>query len=170
FHPWLSRVDHLDRPDAMVFDFDPPEDKLDGSGEAALAMREVRAEAGLAAAAKTSGSKGVHVYVPLVRRYPYGEVRAAATHLAATLEARAATLTTTECKKANRGGRVLIDIGRIAPGMHIAAPYSPRARDTGTVSFPVAWEDLERTRPEAFTIATAPKLVERAGRDPWRAL
>jgi bifunctional non-homologous end joining protein LigD len=170
FHPWLSRVDHLDRPDAMVFDFDPPEEQFERSVEAALAMREVLAEVGLEGATKTSGSKGVHVYVPLVRRHHYGQVRAAAVRLAAMLEARAGALTTTEFKKADRDGKVLIDIGRNAPGMHIAAPYSPRARDAGTVSFPVRWEDLERTRPEAFTLATAPKLVEQAGVDPWRML
>lgn len=168
-HPWLSRIDHLMRPDLLVFDFDPPEGDFERAVEAALAMREVLNGAGLEGAAKTSGSKGVHIYVPLVRRHDYGAVRTAAVRLAGRLEERLPDLVTTEFKKANRGGRVLVDTWRNAPGAHVIAPYSPRLRAEGTVSFPVPWERLASVRPADFTIATVPPLLA-GGRDPWREL
>jgi len=166
FHPWTSRRDKLGNPDQLVFDFDPPEGNFRKSAEAASRMRDVMAEAGLQGAAKTSGSKGVHVYVPIQRRYHHGQVMAAADRLAARLEELEPTLVTTSFSKAGRNGRVLIDIRRNVPGQHVAAAYSPRARATATVSFPVPWEDLGTVDPGAFTIVTVPKLTAN-GRDPW---
>lgn len=168
-HPWLSRIDRLDRPDLLVFDFDPPEGDFDRAVQAALAMRDVLREAGLDGAAKTSGSKGVHIYVPLRRRHHYGAVRRAAVLLGGRLEERLPDLVTTEFKKANRGDRVLVDTWRNAPGAHVIAPYSPRLRAEGTVSFPVPWERLASVRPTDFTIATVLPFLA-GGRDPWREL
>ena len=123
-------------------------------------------EAGLEGSAKTSGSKGVHVYVPIQRRYHHGQVMAAADRLAARLEELEPSLVTTSFSKAGRNGRVLIDIRRNVPGQHVAAAYSPRARPKATVSFPVPWEDLGTVDPAAFTIVTVPKLTTN-GKDPW---
>src|SRR5262249_20089604 len=81
-HPWLSRVDHLDRPDHLVMDLDPPEGAFDRAVEMAFVVRDVLKEVGLLAAAKTSGAKGVHIYVPLQRRYGYPTVRSAAAEVA----------------------------------------------------------------------------------------
>src|SRR6266508_2149963 len=166
-HPWLSRADRIHRPDYLVMDLDPTEADFDRAVEAAYLMKDVLDEVGLKAVAKTSGAKGVHVYVPLQRRYDYGRVRAAAVALSARAEERAPDLTTTAFRIADRGGRVYLDAGRNAPGAHIIAPYSPRARPGATVSFPVGWEDLRHVHPGDFTIRNVPDILEDRG-DVWR--
>ena len=168
-HPWLSRVDRIERPTHLVMDLDPPENAFDRVVEVAFAVRDVLRELGLESALKTSGSKGLHIYVPLQRRYGYGRVRAFAEELAARVAERAPDLATTQFRRTGRGDRVFLDTGRVAPGAHIVAPYSPRARPRATVSFPVAWGELRRVTPQDFTIRTVPKLVEQRG-DPWRRL
>jgi DNA ligase D len=168
-HPWLSRVDRLERPDALVFDLDPPEGGFERTVPVALMVRELLRDSGLQAVAKTSGSKGIHVWAPLQRRYDYRTVRRAADRLATRLAAEAGDEVTTEFLKAGRGGRVYLDTGRLAPGAHMASVYSPRARPGAPVSFPVPWDELSRVAPLDFTIATVPDLVRRGG-DPWKAL
>jgi bifunctional non-homologous end joining protein LigD len=168
-HPWISRADHLERPDYLVFDLDPPDDGFDQSVDMAFLVKEVMDEAGIQAALKTSGAKGVHVYAPLQRRYHYGQVRVAARNLAARVEERWPDLATTDFSKSTRRGRVLLDTNRNAPGQHIVAPYSPRARPAASVSFPVTWKELRKVRPEDFTIRNVPGLLERKG-DLWKKL
>jgi bifunctional non-homologous end joining protein LigD len=167
-HPWLSRTDRLDRPDHLVFDLDPPEDAFERSVQVALVLKEVLDEAGLEGLPKTSGGKGVHVYVPLQRRYHYRLVRAAALTIGSRVEERMPDEATTEFRIANRGGKVFLDPGRNAPGAHIIAAYSPRARPGATVSFPVPWGDLESVKPGDFTIKNVPGLI--AKKDLWREL
>jgi bifunctional non-homologous end joining protein LigD len=169
FHPWSGRVDRLDHPDQLIVDFDPPEGRFEAAVEAALAMRPILEDSGLQGAAKTSGAKGVHVYVPLRRRHSFHAVRAAADWLAERMVDRHPRLATVAFSKAERGGRVLVDVHRNAPSQHTVAPYSPRARPEATVSFPVSWEELDRVRPQDFTVRTVPELL-RDGRDPWRDL
>jgi DNA ligase D len=169
FHPWTARIDRLDQPDHLIIDFDPPEGRFAAAVEAALAMRPVLEESELRGAAKTSGAKGIHVYVPLRRRHPFPVVRAVADRLAERLVERHPRLATVAFSKADRGGRVLVDVHRNAPSQHTVAPYSPRARPEATVSFPVPWEELDRVRPSDFTLRTVPALIEN-GRDPWRDL
>jgi bifunctional non-homologous end joining protein LigD len=169
FHPWLSRADRVHRPDQLVLDIDPSEDDFARAVDVALLMKEVLDESGLEGVAKTSGAKGVHVYVPLQRRHTYSAVRAAAVRLGRRAEERAPDLATTAFHVKKRGGRVFLDPGRNAPGAHVVAPYSPRAHPEATVSFPVEWKDLKRIRPEDFTIRNVPDLVERQG-DRWTAL
>ncbi len=168
-HPWLSRTDRIWRPDHLIFDLDPPEGAFDLAVEVAFAVREVLAEVGLQAAAKTSGAKGVHLYVPLARRHDYPRVRELAFDLSRRVERRIPDVATTEFKRAARGARVFLDAGRNAPGAHVIAPYSPRARAGATVSFPVAWKDLRRIGPEDFTIANVPRILLRRS-DLWRSL
>lgn len=167
-HPWLSRTDRLERPDHLVFDLDPPEDAFERSVQVALVLKEVLDEVGLEGLPKTSGGKGVHVYVPLQRRYHYGMVRAAALALGGRVEERMPDEATTEFRIAKRGGKVFLDRGRNAPGAHVIASYSPRARPGATVSFPVPWTDLETVKPGDFTIRNVPALL--AKEDPWKAL
>ncbi len=169
FHPWLSRVDQIERPDFLVFDLDPPPDRFEVAVDVAFVVRDVLGEFGLKAVAKTSGSKGVHLYIPIQRRYDYGTVRSVAATLAARVEEQAAEMSTTEFRIAKRAGRLFLDIGRNAPGAHIVAPYSPRARDGATVSFPVAWEDLRKVEPRHFTIRNVPGIIHKKG-DLWRSL
>ncbi len=168
-HPWLARADRIERPDYLVFDLDPPEEGFERSVDAAFLVKEAFDEVGLRAALKTSGSKGVHVYAPLQRRYHYARVREAADALAARIQEFAPEAVTTDFAKATRAGRVLLDTRRNVPGQHIDSVYSPRARPGAPVSFPVPWEDIRRVRPEEFTIATVPPLLERHG-DRWREL
>jgi bifunctional non-homologous end joining protein LigD len=167
-HPWLSRADRLDRPDHLVMDLDPPEGAFEMAVEVAFVVKSVLEELGLKAAAKTSGAKGVHVYVPIGRRYDYPEVRAAAVAVARRVEEAEPDRTTTEFRIAARGKRVYLDAGRNAPGAHIIAPYSPRARPAASVSFPVSWDELGGAHPEDFTIRNVPDLLR--GKDRWRQL
>lgn len=167
-HPWLSRVDHLDRPDHLVLDIDPPEGRFDLAVRVALLVREVLATHGVDGIAKTSGAKGMHVYVPLVRRHGYEQVRRAASRVAEEAASREPDLATDQFFKKERRGRVFIDYTRVGPGAHVIAAFSPRARAEATVSFPVAWKRLERVDPREFTIKTVPPMLERD--DPWRTL
>src|SRR5205823_2170222 len=87
--------------------------------------------------------------------------------LGARLEELEPALVTSSFGKAGRNGRVFIDTRRNVPGQHVADPYSPRARPKATVSFPVAWDDLDTVEPGAFTIVTVPRLLSN-GKDPWQ--
>jgi bifunctional non-homologous end joining protein LigD len=167
-HPWLSRTDRLERPEYLVLDLDPPDGQFAMAVRAALLVRDVLSGHGVSACAKTSGAKGVHVYVPLKRTRGYGAVARAARRVADLVAEHEPDLATTEFMKANRAGKVFLDFTRIGPGKHMAAPYSVRARPGATVSFPVSWPDLERIQPRDFTIRNAPELI--AKRDPWRAV
>ncbi|MFL5798996.1 MAG: non-homologous end-joining DNA ligase [Actinomycetota bacterium] len=168
FHPWLSRVDRIERPEFLIMDVDPPAGHFDLAVRTALVVREVLQRNGMESAAKTSGAKGVHLYVPLQRRHGYGEVARAAFALAAQAAEAEPDLITIEFRKKERGDRVFLDATRIGPGKHVVAAYSPRARPGGTVSFPVPWKDLERVAPQDFTIRNVPRLI--GDRDPWRDL
>ena len=167
-HPWLSRVDRLERPDWLVMDIDPLEGGFARSVRAALAAREVLRDHGLDGVCKTSGGKGVHVYLPLQRRYGFDRVGDAGRRLSTLVEEREPSLVTTQFKKDERGGKVFMDFTRNRPGVHVAAAYSPRARPGAPVSFPVAWSRLERVDPLEFSIATVPRLLRKG--DPWEEL
>jgi bifunctional non-homologous end joining protein LigD len=168
-HPWLSRTDRLDRPTHLVLDIDPPDGQFSRAVEVALLAREALGEFGLDGAVKTSGSKGVHVYVPLARRHTFEDVRLAATRVGQRVVASAPDLITMEFRKAGREGRVFLDTTRNGPGAHIVAAYSPRARPGAPVSFPVRWESLQQVKPGDFTIRNAPMLVGEHG-DLWSDL
>jgi bifunctional non-homologous end joining protein LigD len=168
-HPWLSRTGRLDQPDHLVFDLDPPPDQFHVAVKVALAMKEVLDQHGIESVAKTSGAKGIHVYVPIQRRFDFRVARQAAVNLANEVEAQLPDVVTTEVRVGKREGRLFLDIGRNAPGAHIVAPYSPRARPGATVSFPITWDELRTVRPERFTIRTVPHLLEEQG-DVWKLL
>jgi DNA ligase D len=168
-HPWLSRIDRLERPTHLVLDIDPPDGQFARAVEVALVAHDVLRDEGLEGAAKTSGSKGLHIYVPLARRYGFDKVRQAALAIAQRAVERAPELITIEFRKAGREGRVFLDTTRNGPGAHIVAVYSPRARPGAPVSFPVPWDEIESAKPSDFTIQTAHGLVERRG-DLWKAL
>jgi bifunctional non-homologous end joining protein LigD len=168
-HPWLSRVDRLERPDFLVFDLDPPEGGFGVAVRVAAVMRHALEEFGLEGVAKTSGSKGVHVVVPLERRHHFREVRAAADFLAARVGEEIPDVATTAFLKAERGGRLFLDTGRNAPGAHVVTVYSPRASGAASVSFPVPWDELGTVSPQDFTIRTVPPILDREG-DRWQEL
>jgi bifunctional non-homologous end joining protein LigD len=167
FHPTLVLAGQWDCPTYLVLDIDPPSDDAFGQAvRAALLVRQALAEAGLAGAVKTSGAKGVHVFVPVEAGTASVDVAAATRALAARAERLDPALATTAFIREDRAGKVFLDSTR-AGGATVAAAYSPRVRPGAPVSFPVAWDDLDRVAPADFTVRTAARLI--ADGDPWAA-
>lgn len=166
YHPGLMRTDLPGWPQThLVLDLDPPAGAPFGAVAAtAELVRRALEEAGLAGAVKTSGAKGVHVFVPLAQPADAEQIAAATRALAARAARLDPALATTEYVLADRGGRVFVDATR-SGGASVVAAYSPRLRDGVPVSFPVTWDELDRADPRDFTIRTVPALL--AGGDPW---
>ena len=163
YHPTLGLAGRLDRPSYLVLDIDPPSGGEFGHAVAAARLvRQALADVGLAGAVKTSGSKGVHVYVPI--EAGSDEAAAATRAIAARAERLDPELTTTAFVKDERHGKVFLDSTR-AFGATVVAAYSPRVRPGVRVSFPVPWEDLDDITPGDFTVHTVPGLL--AGRPAW---
>lgn len=159
YHPTLVLATSWDRPTHVVLDLDPP--SLEGFGLAVRAARlvgQVLADAGLAGVVKTSGAKGVHVLVPVDAETTLEEAAAATRALAVRAERLDPALATTAFIRRDRGGKVFIDSTR-AGGATLVAAYSPRVRPGVPVSFPVAWDVLDRVRPGDFTVHTAARLL-----------
>lgn len=151
-------------PTGLVLDLDPPEGAdFPVVVAAARLVRRALEGSGLAGAVKTSGSKGLHVVVP-VAGSPFEDVAAATRALAARTAALDPELATTAYIKEDRGGRVFVDSTRSGQGTIVAA-YSPRIRPGLPVSFPVGWDALDDVRPADFTVTTAPALL--GDDDPW---
>src|SRR5215472_3740994 len=168
YHPTLMRADRWDLPTDLVLDLDPPSaGAFPQAVRAAQLVRDVLADAGMASAVKTSGSKGLHVFVPVAEPATTEEVAAATRAVAARAERLEPDLATTAFLKEDRGDRVLVDSTRAGGGTVVAA-YSPRARPGVPVSFPVAWDDADRVSPADFTLHTAAGLMR--DRDPWADL
>jgi bifunctional non-homologous end joining protein LigD len=166
YHPALSLAERPDRITHLILDLDPPDDgsAFGQAARAAILVREALAELGLAGAVKTSGAKGVHVFVP-IDATPGPEDAAAATRAIAARAARLdPDLATTAFMKEDREGKVFVDATRVG-GATVIAAYSPRLRPGVPVSFPVAWEDLDRVSPTDFTVHTA--LDHLGTSDPW---
>jgi bifunctional non-homologous end joining protein LigD len=165
YHPTLVRADRIDRMTHLVLDLDPPEG--DGFGLAvAVAHLVHRAldDLGLAGGVKTSGAKGVHVFVPIDDSVAMEDAAAATRAIAARAERLDPTIATTAFMKEDRGGKVFVDSTRVG-GATVVAAYSPRVRPGAPVSFPVAWDELDGVTPADFTVHTA---LDRLGdRDPW---
>jgi DNA ligase D len=168
YHVTLVRGEAWDRPTHFVLDLDPPSPEAFGLAvQAAFLVRQALSDSGLAGAVKTSGAKGVHVFVPLDGSTPVEDVAAATRALAARAERLDPVLATTAFIKEDRGGKVFLDSTR-AGGATVVAAYSPRIRPGTTVSYPVPWEELDRVTPADFTVRTAAGLL--ADRDPWAEL
>ena len=142
-HAGLFRIDRIDHPDMMVLDLDPSDDDFSKVKRAAKDARALLEEVGLTAFVQTTGSRGLHVWVPLDRAASFDEVREIASDLAEALAARRPDERTTEQRKAKRGDRVFLDVARNAYGQTVVAPYSVRARPEASVATPLAWEELE---------------------------
>ena len=188
YHPQLFTGTDWHRQTHLVVDLDPPADEADpfsqnafrAAARTALLVREVLSAAGMAAAVKTSGSKGVHVVVPLAvpddgaAVLPGGtswteDVMAATRAVAARAERLDPALATTAYVKADRGGKVFLDATR-SGGATVVAAYSPRVRPGVPVSWPVPWPDLDRVLPRDATVRTARGLLAAPDADPWRDL
>ncbi len=165
FHPTLIRVDDFDRPTHLVIDIDPPDGgAFTMAARAAHLVREALSQVHLSGAVKTSGSKGVHVYVPLDGAASMADVAAATRAIAERAARLDPEIATTAFMKEDRGGRVFIDATRVGWASVICA-YSPRVRPGTPVSFPVAWDDVDAVSPRDFTIRSALEVL--GDRDPW---
>jgi bifunctional non-homologous end joining protein LigD len=171
-NPWYSRCDDVDRPDVLHFDLDPvPPAGFDRVREAALLVRDALEELGMPSYPKTTGSKGIHVYVPIVRGPVQKEVWRVAKAFARLMEQRRPDLVTAEYRIKNRpAGRVLVDYNQNAWGQTLASVYSVRPTPLATVSMPVRWEEVEAgVEMEDFRLDNAVARIADVG-DLWRPL
>jgi bifunctional non-homologous end joining protein LigD len=165
YHPTLIRMQDREHPTHLVLDIDPASgESFSLAVRAARLVREALAEAGLAGAVKTSGAKGLHVFVPMQPPASMEEVAAATRAIAARAERLDPAIATTAFIREDRGGKVFLDSTR-AGGATVAAVYSPRLRPGVPVSFPLDWADLDHVTPADFTLRTVPRLI--GGDDPW---
>jgi bifunctional non-homologous end joining protein LigD len=177
-NPWYARCDDVDRPDFLHFDLDPVSPTkgkrpvpFERVLEAALVVRDALEHLGMPSYAKTTGSRGIHVYVPIVRGPPQKQVWTFAKALAQTLAKREPALITAEYKIAKRPqGRVLVDYNQNAWGRTLSSLYSVRPKPHAPVSMPVTWKEVEKgITIEHFTLKNARRRIKRVG-DLWTPL
>ncbi|WP_411128773.1 non-homologous end-joining DNA ligase [Streptomyces sp. x-19] len=164
FHPWPVRRADTEHPDELRIDLDPqPGTDFADAVTVAHELRALLAEYGLRGWPKTSGGRGVHVYVPIHPRWTFTEVRRAAIAVARALERRLPQLVTAAWWKEERGAKVFVDYNQMARDRTIASPYSLRARPRATVSTPLHWEELADVVPEDFDLRTVPPRFAELG-------
>jgi bifunctional non-homologous end joining protein LigD len=170
-HVWTSRVPKILKPDICVFDLDPSDDDQDRLRSAALLMRGVLDELGLASWVKTSGSKGFHIVAPVHSKMNYGKVARFAHSVGELVVRRDPENLTREFHKKDRGGRILVDTGRNEYSATFAAAYAVRARPGAPVSAPCTWAEVERGKvgPRTFTLRNMAARVADVG-DLWSDL
>ena len=163
-NPWAVRRSDVDHPDELRVDLDPqPGVEFSGVRRVAAEVKSVLDGLGLAGWPKTSGSRGVHVYVRIEPRWDFLEVRRAALALAREVERRLPDIATSKWWKEERGTRVFLDYNQNARDRTIASAYSVRANPEGKVSCPVTWSELETVEPADLTIATVPARFAKLG-------
>src|SRR6266850_186320 len=167
-HPWHSTLKHLDKPDYLMLDLDPKQAPWKNVLEVALVCKEIFDELGLPAFPKTSGSSGIHVYLPLKPKYDFGKIAEIATALANEVAQRAPKIATTQRSLAKRQKQqVYVDAMQNARGKTIAAAYSARAKPGATISMPLTWKQVQKgVKISDFTIKNAPGLIKKTG-DVW---
>jgi DNA ligase D len=171
FHPWHARCANVDHPDELRIDLDPqPGTAFEEARAVALdVVQPLLDQLGLVGYPKTSGGRGLHVYIRIEPRWTFTEVRRAAIALARETERRAGGRVTTAWWKEQRGERIFVDFNQNARDRTIASAYSVRKTPRATVSTPVTWAELVDVQPEDCTMATVPALLERRG-DPMAEL
>jgi len=170
FHVWPTRAADQDHADELRIDLDPtPGVTFPMVREAAHEVRALLDELGVLGLPKTTGNRGVHVYVRLEPRWTSIEVRAAAVAAARELERRRPDLVTAAWWKEERGRRVFIDFNQNAPHKTIFGAWSVRARPGAQVSTPFEWDELDTIEPDRLTIASVPARVAERG-DPWAVM
>ncbi|KIH98952.1 hypothetical protein LP52_10630 [Streptomonospora alba] len=165
-HPWLSRAPDVDTPDRLIIDLDPPGDDFAAVRRAAHDVREVLEGLGLAAYPMTTGSRGLHVVVPIRPEIDAAQARDFAHVIAELVARRRPDELTTLLRKQRRGGRLFLDYLRNGYAQLAVAPYSVRALPGAPVATPLSWEELEGVdSAQRWTVRT---FAERADSDPWR--
>lgn len=170
FHAWPVSAPDVEHPDQLRIDIDPSsETGFDEARRIAETCRELLQEWSWTSFAKTSGGRGLHVFVPILARHTFVEVRHAAIAIGREIERRLPDLVTMSWWKEERGAKVFIDFNQNAQDRVMASAYSLRPTPQATVSMPVDWSDLDRVQPTDFTLRTVPALVT-ATLDPWAAM
>jgi DNA ligase D len=170
-HPWQVRCPDVEHPDELRIDFDPQPgtDFTDAREIAVDVLKPLLDELGLVGYPKTSGGRGVHVFLRIATDWDFIAVRRAGIALARELERRAPDRVTTSWWKEERGARIFVDFNQNARDRTFASPYSVRRTEIATVSTPLTWDELRDADPDDYTIATVPDFV--AGRpDPWAGI
>ncbi|HLU42658.1 MAG TPA: non-homologous end-joining DNA ligase [Microthrixaceae bacterium] len=163
FHPWNSRRGHVEEPDEWRIDLDPgPECDWATVRRVTRVVREVLDELGATGFPKTSGGKGLHVYVR-IPPHPFADVRRAALAFAREVERRSPDVTTAWWRKDRDPAALFVDYNQNTRDHTIAAAYSVRGNPEATVSTPVTWDEVEECEPGDFTIATVPERFARLG-------
>jgi DNA ligase D len=164
FHPWPVRADDVDHPDELRIDLDPqPGTDFADAVRVAAEARALLGELGYAGFPKTSGGRGVHIYVRIEPRWSFTDVRHAAIAFGRELERRLPGQVTTKWWKEERGERIFVDYNQNARDRTIASAYSVRPKPGAPVSAPVAWDELPEVTPEDFTVATMPARFAAVG-------
>src|SRR3954454_10626760 len=157
FHPWPVRREDPDHPDELRLDLDPqPGTDFGDAVRVAGVARELLGELGYAAFPKTSGGRGVHIYIRIEPRWTFTDMRHAAIAFGRELEQRLPGEVTTKWWKEERGERIFVDYNQNARDRTIASAYSIRPKPGAPVSAPLAWDELDHVQPEDFTVATMP--------------
>jgi bifunctional non-homologous end joining protein LigD len=170
-HVWLSRADKLTHPDKLTFDLDPPDDDFELVRSAAQSLREVLEGVGLLPFVMTTGSRGLHVVVPLDRSADFDTVRSFAKDLAGVLAEREADRLTTKVRKDKRGNRLFLDYLRNSYGQNTVAPYAVRAKPGAPVATPLDWDELSDSNLHSQTY-TMQNIFRRLSQkeDPWKEM
>jgi DNA ligase D len=170
FHVWPSRADDLEHADELRIDLDPqPGVTFDDVRDAAREVHALFDELGIESGPKTTGNRGIHVYVRLAPRWSPTQVRAGAVAVARELARRRPDAITDAWWKEERGERVFIDFNQNAPHKTVFGAWSVRARPGAQVSTPFAWDELDEIDHDALTVSTVPERVAEQG-DPWEQL
>lgn len=163
-NPWSSTIHKPEYPDWCIIDLDPDQNSFDQVIRAAQVTREVLAEAGVTAYCKTSGSTGLHIYIPLGAQYTYEQSKEFARIVARLVHERTATFTSVERMVANRGGKMYIDFLQNRPQATLAAPYALRPKPGAPVSMPLHWDEVKKGLTlKDFTIFNAVERVRSEG-------
>ena len=163
-HPWLSSISHIEYPDFIVFDLDPSDhNSWEEIVTVANLLKQIMDQLGLRIYAKTSGSLGLHIYLPIMNHYTYSRVRDFGQAIAAMICKIVPDITTIQRSVQHRGPRIYIDYLQNGLGKTVCAPYSVRPRAAASVSTPIKWEELSSINPMQFTIKTVPDRLYRHG-------
>jgi DNA ligase D len=170
FHPWPYRADDPEHTDELRLDLDPqPGTDFTDVRVAARKLHELLDELGVVGYPKTTGNRGLHVYVRLEPRWDSYQVRSAAVALSRKLERRHPDVITASWWKEERGERVFLDYNQNAPHKTVFGAWSVRARPGGQVSTPLRWEDVDRVHPDELILSTLPARIDELG-DPWAGM
>ncbi len=170
-HVSLDRIDKLDYPDRMIFDFDPSTKNFSQVQKAAQLVKKVLDSLKLPSFVMTTGSRGLHVVIPLRRVHTFDYVRSFAREISQLLEKLNPGLVTTEIRKNKRGSRVFVDYLRNAFGQTSVAPYAVRAKPSAPIATPISWQEAlsPKLKPNTYTIKNIFKHLAKTP-DPWKEL